>query len=93
MACVDAFMSKYLEVVEQLVQKNPQNAELTCAVYDGALRCNEFGKAAKMAAKFVNTFKDASFQLPQVQLLYMDHLETNNAMSLNFATAFAEKYL
>jgi len=47
-----------------------------------------------MASKFVNIFQDFSYALPQIQLLFMDSQSPGGqAMSLNFAVAFAEKYL
>ena len=36
------------------------------------MKNNKFAKAAKMAAKMVNSFKESSFALIQVQCLYMD---------------------
>lgn len=47
---------KYLELVENLLSKNPQDREVVMSVYESSLRCNKFDKAAKMAAKLVNNF-------------------------------------
>ena len=80
-------------VIEGLATNNPTDRELVKSVYDGSLRGNKFDKAAKMASKLANNFKDASFTLPQIQLLYMDNVHQGNAMSLQFAIVFAEKYL
>ena len=66
------FMARYLEVVEALQTKNPEDKELTFTLYEGSLQHNNFTKAAKMAAKMVQQFKEESFSLPQVQCLYMD---------------------
>ena len=47
------FLAKYLEVVEELQGQNPDDKELTFALYEGSLMNNRFAKAAKMAAKMV----------------------------------------
>ena len=66
------FLAKYLEVVEELQGQNPDDKELTFTLYEGSLMNNRFAKAAKMAAKMVQSFNEHSFALPQVQCLYMD---------------------
>lgn len=60
------FMAKYLETVELLHTKNPDDKELTYTLYEGSLQNNRFAKAAKMAAKMVQSFNEHSFALPQV---------------------------
>ena len=47
------FKEKYLETVELLQTKNPNEKELTFMLYEGCLQNNKFGKAAKMAARMV----------------------------------------
>ena len=48
-----AFLAKYLELIEYLQGKNPQDKELTFTLYEGSLKNNKYAKAAKMAAKMV----------------------------------------
>lgn len=84
---------RYLEVAEALQTKNPKDSALVKSVYEGALRSNKFDKAAKMASKMLNNFGDSSFCLIQIELLYLDYSQKGTLMSLQFAVAFAEKYL
>ena len=90
-------MAKYLEVVEHLLTKKPQDKELVFTMYEGSLHNNNFGQAAKMAAKMAQSFNEPAFSLPQIQCLYMDsqkHLGgTGNPMALGLAIAFAEKFM
>ena len=58
------FMAKYLEVVEQLLVKKPQDKELVFTMYEGSLHNNNFGLAAKMAAKMSQSFNAPAFSLP-----------------------------
>lgn len=58
------FMDKYLELVEKLQGLNPDDKELTFALYEGSLQNNKFSKAAKMAAKMAQQFKEPAFSLP-----------------------------
>lgn len=87
------YQLRYLEVAETLQTKNPKDSALVKSVYEGALRSNKFDKAAKMASKMLNNFGDASYCLIQIELLYLDFTTKGTAMSLQFAVAFAEKYL
>jgi len=91
------FMAKYLEIVEMLHTTNPDDKELTYTVYEGSLQNNRFAKAAKMAARMVQSFSEHSFALPQVQCLYMDSQKwlggTQSPISLQLAIAFAEKFM
>ena len=91
------FLAKYLELIEYLQGKNPQDKELTFTLYEGSLKNNKYAKAAKMAAKMVQSFGESSFSLPQVQCLYMDSQPwlggTSSPISLQLAVAFAEKYM
>mmetsp|Transcript_15966 Transcript_15966/g.21677 ORF Transcript_15966/g.21677 Transcript_15966/m.21677 type:complete len:87 (-) Transcript_15966:30-290(-) len=66
------FTARYLETVETLQGKNPDEKELAFMLYEGSLQNNKFAKAAKMAAKMNQQFGEPSFALPQVQCLYMD---------------------
>ena len=58
------FMAKYLEVVEHLLTKKPQDKELVFTMYEGSLHNNNFGQAAKMAAKMAQSFNEPAFSLP-----------------------------
>lgn len=84
---------RYLEVAEALQAKNPKDSALVKSVYEGALRSNKFDKAAKMASKMLNTFGDSSFCLIQIELLFLDYTQKGTPVSLQFAIAFADKYL
>lgn len=59
----DLYMQRYLEVVEVLHNNNPKDKELVKALFEGSVRANKFDKAAKMAAKLLNTFAEPSFAL------------------------------
>ena len=91
------FAKRYLEVVEALQAKNPNEKDLTFMLYEGSLQNNKFSKAAKMAAKMAQAFNEPSFSLPQVQCLYMDSQKwlggEQSPISLQLAVAFAEKYM
>ncbi len=87
------YQLRYLEVAEALQLKNPKDSALVKSVYEGALRSNKFDKAAKMASKMLNNFGDSSFSLIQIELLYLDYTHKGTQMSLQFAVAFAEKYI
>ena len=80
-------------MIEELQAMNPADKELVKSVFEGSLRNNQFEKAAKMASQLLNKFKEPRYALIQVQLLYMDHVNGGSPMSLQFAIAFAEKYL
>ena len=45
------FTAKYLEVVEYLLSKKPQDKDLVFTMYEGSLQNNNFNMAAKMAGK------------------------------------------
>ena len=68
----ELFTAKYLEVVEQLLNKKPQDKDLAFTMYEGALQNNNFSTAAKLAGKMYQTFDNPAFALPQIQCLYMD---------------------
>ena len=66
------FTAKYLEVVEYLLSKKPQDKDLVFTMYEGSLQNNNFNMAAKMAGKMYQSFDNPQFALPQIQCLYMD---------------------
>jgi CRISPR/Cas system-associated endonuclease/helicase Cas3 len=51
------FSGQYLKLIEHLLVGHPQSQELTFTMYDGALKNNDFGVAAKMAGKMNMAFK------------------------------------
>ena len=89
----DQYMVKYQAIIENLVSEYPKDKELVKSVFEGSIKNNKFALGAKMAAKLVNAFEEPSFALTQVQLLYMDSQNGGSPLSLQFACAFAEKYL
>ena len=56
-------MVRYQEIIENLVNAYPKDKELVKSVFEGSLKNNKFGLAAKMAAKLLNQFEESSYAL------------------------------